>query len=96
MSVKYMADFTADDMAEIDRITHIEPEERTDEENAIIEEWENAQDIAQHEFEALEAQARATITTRINELAQQHELARNTFEAMYNAALARLEAANNG
>lgn len=92
MTVKYLADYTADDLAEVDRALHIDPEERTEEEQQIIDDWEDAKEIAQHEFDALQAQARETMNARIDELAAEHELARNAFEAMYNAALARLEA----
>ena len=96
MTIKYFSDFTSDDLAEVDRIQHIPEEDRTDEEKMFLDQFIDALELARHECEVLSEQATRIMTARITELAQQQELARNTLEAMYNAALARLEAANNG
>ena len=88
--------YTTAEINELDNLMSKPEEERTEEEQAKITEFENAAQVA-----SMVEQARAEgIASAANERVRQGQEAMTTalaeFCAMYSAALARLEAVNNG
>lgn len=91
--MKFLDDYTAAELRELEEILKIDENERTDEEQARLDEWDDAIAIQKRIYAAIEANTLEVLENRSAIYAQAFSDAMNTYESMYNAAMERLEKA---
>lgn len=94
--MRLLDSYTTEEINNLDNLMAKPVDERTDEEQAAIDEFMDAAQVAQMveaaRAEAISSAANERVTASLT--AMENALANYT--EMYNAAIARLEAANNG
>lgn len=94
--MRLLDSYTTEEINELDNLMAKPVDERTDEEQAAIDEFLDAAQVAQM-VEAARAEAISNAANeRVTASLTAMENALTNYAAMYDAAIARLEAANNG
>lgn len=94
--MRLLDSYTTEEINELDNLMAKPVDERTDEEQTAIDEFLDAAEVAQMveaaRAEAISSAANERVTASLTAM----ENALTNYAAMYDAAIARLEAANNG